>query len=68
MTKSETVNIGFETVEQTLLGGVEPVTKDAKDAETIKARAAQALTSCQVQKPCTVGLFDDVGRAQRDLF
>ncbi len=72
MLQSETINIGHETVEQILLGGPKPIvtpsTQTARDAHTIKTTSAKPLRSSQAQKPCTIGLWDDTARAQRELF
>lgn len=52
---------------QTLIGGVRPVTL----GEKLTARTTNPMTPKRnpnaVQKPCDLGLFDEVGRAQIDL-
>jgi hypothetical protein len=61
--------IPFET-EATALGpqilvpGVRPVSIKAR----LEALAAHPLASMKMQKPCDIGLFDDVARNQMDLF
>jgi hypothetical protein len=61
--------IPFETEptpigEQTLIPGVRPVSMRAR----LKALAAHPMVSDRVQKPCDIGLFDEVARNQMDLF
>jgi hypothetical protein len=64
-----TAPIPFET-ETTLLGpqtlvpGVRPVSMKAR----LEVLAAHPLVSQRLQKPCDIGLFDDVARNQMDLF
>jgi hypothetical protein len=61
--------IPFET-EATYLGpqmlvpGVRPVSMKAR----LEALAAHPMASDRLQKPCDIGLFDDVARNQMDLF
>ncbi len=61
--------IPFETEatplgQQTLVPGVRPVSMKAR----LEALAAHPLASMKLQKPCDVGLFDEVARNQMDLF
>ena len=49
---------------QTLVPGVRPVSMKAR----LEALAAHPLASMKMQKPCDIGLFDDVARNQMDLF
>jgi hypothetical protein len=49
---------------QTLVPGVRPVSMKAR----LEALAAHPLGSQRLQKPCDIGLFDDVARNQMDLF
>jgi hypothetical protein len=49
---------------QTLVPGVHPVSMKAR----LEALAAHPMASDRLQKPCDIGLFDDVARNQRDLF
>jgi hypothetical protein len=49
---------------QALVPGVRPVSMKAR----LKALAAHPLASMKMQKPCDIGLFDDVARNQMDLF
>jgi hypothetical protein len=49
---------------QTLVPGVRPVSMKAR----IEVLAAHPLVSQRLQKPCDIGLFDDVARSQMDLF
>jgi hypothetical protein len=49
---------------QTLLPGVRPVSMKAR----LEALAAHPMASDRLQKPCDIGLFDDVARNQMDLF
>jgi hypothetical protein len=49
---------------QTLVPGVRPVSIKAR----LEALAAHPLGSDRLQKPCDIGLFDDVARNQMDLF
>jgi hypothetical protein len=49
---------------QTLVPGVRPVSIKAR----LEALAAHPLGSDRLQKPCDIGLFDDVARSQMDLF
>jgi hypothetical protein len=62
-------DISFETEptaigEQTLIPGVRPVSMRAR----LQALAAHPLVSAKLQKPCDIGLFDEVARNQLDLF
>jgi hypothetical protein len=50
--------------EQTLIPGVRPVSIKAR----LAALAAHPLGSNRPQKPCDLGLFDEVARNQLDLF
>ena len=61
--------IRFETEptpigEQTLVPGVRRVSI----YERLEVLAAQPLGSNRLQKPCDLGLFDDMARNQPDLF
>ena len=61
--------IPFETEptpigEQTLIPGVRPVSI----YERLMVLAAQPLGPKKLQKPCDLGLFDEVARNQLDLF
>jgi hypothetical protein len=49
---------------QTLVPGVRPVSMKAR----LEALAAHPLGTDRLQKPCDIGLFDDVARNQMDLF
>jgi hypothetical protein len=49
---------------QTLVPGVRPVSMKAR----LEVLAAHPLASMKMQKPCAIGLFDDVARNQMDLF
>jgi hypothetical protein len=49
---------------QTLVPGVRPVSMKAR----LEALAAHPLACRRLQKPCDIGLFDDVARNQMDLF
>jgi hypothetical protein len=49
---------------QALVPGVRPVSMKAR----LEALAAHPLGSGRLQKPCDIGLFDDVARNQMDLF
>jgi hypothetical protein len=49
---------------QTLVPGVRPVSMKAR----LEVLAAHPLGSDRLQKPCDIGLFDDVARNQMDLF
>jgi hypothetical protein len=49
---------------QTLVPGVRPVSMKAR----LEALAAHPMASDRLQKPCDIGLFDDVARNQMDLF
>jgi hypothetical protein len=64
-----TAPIPFETEAtslgpQTLVPGVRPVSMKAR----LEVLAANPLVSQRLQKPCDIGLFDDVARNQMDLF
>jgi hypothetical protein len=50
--------------EQTLVPGVAPVSLKAR----LQVLAAQPLASSKAQKPCDIGLFDELARCQLDLF
>jgi hypothetical protein len=50
--------------EQTLIPGVPPVSWKAR----LQVLAAQPLVSSKAQKPCNIGLFDELARSQLDLF
>ena len=50
--------------EQMLVPGVRPVSI----RERLQALAAAPLVSMRLQKPCDLGLFDEVARNQLDLF
>ena len=61
--------IPFETEptpigEQTLIPGVRPVSI----YERLMVLAAQPLGPKKLQKPCDLGLFDEMARNQLDLF
>jgi hypothetical protein len=49
---------------QTLVPGVRPVSMKVR----LEALAAHPLEPRRLQKPCDIGLFDDVARNQMDLF
>jgi hypothetical protein len=49
---------------QTLVPGVRPVSMKAR----LEVLAAHPMASNRLQKPCDIGLFDDVARNQMDLF
>jgi hypothetical protein len=49
---------------QTLVPGVRPVSMKAR----LEALAAHPMCSNRVQKPCDLGLFDEVARNQLDMF
>jgi hypothetical protein len=49
---------------QTLVPGVRPVSMKTR----LEVLAAHPLGSDRLQKPCDIGLFDDVARNQMDLF
>jgi hypothetical protein len=49
---------------QTLVPGVRPVSMKAR----LEVLAAHPLASMKMQKPCDIGLFDDVAGKQMDLF
>lgn len=49
---------------QTLVPGVRPVSMKAR----LEALAAHPMASDRLQRPCDIGLFDDVARNQMDLF
>jgi hypothetical protein len=66
---SDNLPIPFETEptpigEQTLVPGVGRVSI----YERLMVLAAQPLGSDRLQKPCDLGLFDEVARNQPDLF
>ncbi len=66
---SSNLPIPFETEptpigEQTLVPGVRRVSI----YERLMVLAAQPLGSNRLQKPCDLGLFDEVARNQPDLF
>jgi hypothetical protein len=61
--------IPFETEatpigQQALVPGVRPVSMKAR----LEALAAHPMASMKMQKPCDIGLFDEVARNQLDLF
>ncbi|PHS36023.1 MAG: hypothetical protein COA91_12575 [Robiginitomaculum sp.] len=61
--KSEQTEVG----EQTLIDGVRPVTLGEKlTARTFHPMIPKRNPNAQ-QRPCDIGLFDEVGRAQIDL-
>ena len=60
---SELTEIG----EQTLVIGVRPVTLADRLALRAAAPIAPRRNPDAQQKPCDLGLFDEVGRAQTDL-
>jgi hypothetical protein len=49
---------------QALVPGVRPVSMKAR----LEALAAHPMCSNRVQKPCDLGLFDEVARNQLDMF
>ena len=49
---------------QSLVPGVRPVSMKAR----LEALAAHPLVSDRLQKPCDLGLFDEVARNQMELF
>jgi hypothetical protein len=49
---------------QALVLGVRPVSMKAR----LEVLAAHPLASMKMQKPCDIGLFDEVARNQMDLF
>ena len=66
---SEASSIPFETEatdqgEQKLIHGVHPVSMKAR----LNVLAAHPLAPTKLQKPCDLGLFDDVARNQLDMF
>ena len=66
---SAAASIPFETEAttlgpQTLVPGVRPVSMKAR----LEALAAHPLVSDRLQKPCDLGLFDEVARNQMELF
>ena len=50
--------------QQVLVHGVRPVSMKAR----LEVLAAHPLGSNRLQKPCDIGLFDDVARNQMELF
>lgn len=50
--------------EQCLIPGVAPVSMKTR----LEVLAAHPLASAKMQKPCDIGLFDEVARNQMDLF
>ena len=61
--------IPFETEatdqgEQKLICGVHPVSMKAR----LNVLAAHPMTPTKLQRPCDLGLFDDVARNQLDMF
>ena len=61
--------IPFETEpsplgEQCLIAGVHPVSMKAR----LEVLAAHPMVTTKLQKPCNIGLFDDVAQNQMDLF
>ena len=66
---SECCPIPFETEatdqgEQKLIHGVHPVSMKVR----LNVLAAHPLAPTKLQKPCNIGLFDDVTRNQLDMF
>ena len=66
---SECSPIPFETEAtdqggQKLICGVHPVSMKAR----LNVLAAHPLAPTRLQKPCDIGLFDDVARNQLDMF
>ena len=66
---SATAPILFDTEvtvqgQQVLVPGVRPVSMKAR----LEVLAAHPLGSDRLQKPCDLGLFDDVARNQMELF
>ena len=66
---SATAPILFDTEvtvqgQQVLVPGVRPVSMKAR----LEVLAAHPLGSDKLQKPCDIGLFDDVARNQMELF
>ena len=66
---SECSPIPFETEatdqgEQKLIHGVHPVSMKAR----LNVLAAHPMAPTKLQKPCDLGLFDDVARNQLDMF
>ena len=66
---SEAFHIPFETEateqgEQKLIHGVHPVSMKAR----LNVLAAHPLAPTRLQKPCDIGLFDDVAKNQLDMF
>jgi hypothetical protein len=49
---------------QTLVPGVRPVSMKAR----LEVLAVHPMASDRLQKPCDIGLFDDVARNQMELF
>jgi hypothetical protein len=49
---------------QTLVPGVQPVSMKAR----LEVLAAHPLDCRRLQKPCDIGLFDEVARNQMELF
>jgi hypothetical protein len=49
---------------QTLVPGVRPVSMKAR----LEVLAAHPMASDKMQRPCDIGLFDDVARNQMELF
>jgi hypothetical protein len=50
--------------QQVLVPGVRPVSMKAR----LEVLAAHPMASDRQQKPCDIGLFDEVARNQMDLF
>ena len=50
--------------QQVLVPGVRPVSMKAR----LEVLAAHPMASDKLQKPCNIGLFDEVARNQMDLF
>jgi hypothetical protein len=66
---SEACPIPFDTEvtdqgEQRLILGVHPVSMKAR----LCVLAAHPLAPTKLQKPCNIGLFDEVARNQLDMF
>lgn len=63
--KSETEETDVGT--QTLIDGVRPVTLGERLTAMTRHPMTPKRNPNAVQKPCDLGLFDEVGRAQIDL-
>ena len=62
MSAIEQTDIGL----QYLIGGVKPVTQ--KQRLDLLASLPMTSKRARSQKPCDIGLFDEVARNQKDLF